>query len=61
MADTGATLDEVVRVTKKANFHTRTLGVGFAGCTLPGANEPLFTVPEWQKWKSAWAYMVNPE
>jgi dihydroxyacetone kinase len=38
-------LDEVVRVGHKANDRTRTLGVAFSGCTLPGASEPLFTVP----------------
>ena len=29
-----------------ANDRTRSFGVAFAGCTLPGAAEPLFTVPE---------------
>ena len=36
----------MVRVTKAANAATRTLGVAFDGCTLPGADKPLFTVPE---------------
>ena len=39
-------LDEVVRVMRLANDRTRTLGVAFSGCTLPGAVHPLFTVPE---------------
>jgi dihydroxyacetone kinase len=39
-------LDEVVRVGQHANDRTRTLGVAFAGCTMPGADHPLFTVPE---------------
>lgn len=39
-------LDEVVRVGQLANDRTRTLGVAFAGCTMPGADHPLFTVPE---------------
>ena len=36
----------VVRVAEAANAATRTLGVAFDGCTLPGADHPLFTVPE---------------
>jgi dihydroxyacetone kinase len=40
----GYSLDEVERVARHANARTRTLGVGFDGCTLPGAREPLFTV-----------------
>ncbi|WP_066518853.1 dihydroxyacetone kinase family protein [Curtobacterium ammoniigenes] len=45
-ADRGDTLDEVVRVAEHANDRTRSLGVAFAGCTLPGSDEPLFTVPD---------------
>lgn len=45
-AEAGLNLDEVERLAIKANHHTRSLGVAFAGCTLPGAAEPLFTVPE---------------
>ncbi|WP_018762182.1 dihydroxyacetone kinase family protein [Arthrobacter sp. 135MFCol5.1] len=45
-AEAGLDLDEVERLATKANHHTRSLGVAFAGCTLPGAAEPLFTVPE---------------
>jgi D-erythrulose 4-kinase len=44
-AEKGYSLDEVVRVGLKANDMTRTMGVAFSGCTLPGATEPLFTVP----------------
>jgi dihydroxyacetone kinase len=44
--DAGYTLAEVERVARHANALTRTLGVAFAGCTLPGAHKPLFTVPE---------------
>src|SRR6478752_4491522 len=35
-------------VFKCANAATRTFGVAFDGCTLPGADEPLFTVPDGQ-------------
>lgn len=44
-AESGLSLDEVERLARKANDSTRTLGVAFAGCTLPGADAPLFTVP----------------
>jgi dihydroxyacetone kinase len=44
-AEAGLPLDAVERLARKANARTRTLGVAFSGCTLPGANEPLFTVP----------------
>ncbi|WP_019819077.1 dihydroxyacetone kinase family protein, partial [Saccharomonospora saliphila] len=42
----GLGIDEVERVGRAANAATRSLGVAFSGCTLPGASEPLFTVPE---------------
>jgi len=45
-AEAGHPLAEVLRLGTKANDQTRTLGVAFAGCTLPGGEEPLFTVPE---------------
>ena len=45
-AEEGADLDEVERVAEHANARTRTLGVAFDGCTMPGADEPLFTVPD---------------
>ncbi len=41
----GKSLDEVIAVFDNVNHRTRTLGVAFAGCTLPGAGHPLFTVP----------------
>ncbi len=47
-ADAGLGLDEVVRLATLANERTRSFGIAFAGCTLPGAQEPLFTVPEGQ-------------
>ncbi len=45
-AEAGLDLDDVERLASLANARTRTLGVAFGGCTLPGADEPLFTVPE---------------
>lgn len=45
-AEAGCPLDEVVRVARLANDRTRSFGVAFTGCTLPGADAPLFTVPE---------------
>ena len=44
-ADLGRPLAEVARLAGLANERTRSFGVAFAGCTLPGADEPLFTVP----------------
>ena len=45
-AEEGADLDAVERIAIHANSRTRSLGVAFSGCTLPGAPAPLFTVPE---------------
>jgi D-erythrulose 4-kinase len=45
-AETGANLDEVERVMRAANSATYSFGVAFHGCTLPGADKPLFTVAE---------------
>lgn len=42
----GRSFEEVVDVFNKVNDRTRTLGVAFSGCTLPGAEAPLFTVPK---------------
>ncbi len=44
-AERGGGLDEAERVAKSAVKATRTFGVAFSGCTLPGAHAPLFTVP----------------
>jgi len=45
-AENGANLDEVERVMRAANAATYSFGVAFHGCTLPGADKPLFTVAE---------------
>ncbi|PYI69053.1 dihydroxyacetone kinase subunit L [Arthrobacter livingstonensis] len=44
-AEEGLNMDEVERLAILANARTRSLGVAFDGCTLPGAPEPLFHVP----------------
>ncbi|KRE70984.1 dihydroxyacetone kinase family protein [Arthrobacter sp. Soil762] len=44
-AATGLDIDEVERIGRAANTATRTFGVAFSGCTMPGASAPLFTVP----------------
>ncbi|WP_028263333.1 dihydroxyacetone kinase family protein [Atopobium fossor] len=44
-AAAGVSFDDLVRITTKANDRTRTMSMGFRGCTLPGAGEPLFHVP----------------
>ncbi|MGX1160862.1 homodimeric dihydroxyacetone kinase [Arthrobacter sp. SLBN-100] len=47
-AEAGLNLDDVERLAIKANHRTRSLGVAFDGCTLPGASDPLFHVPSGQ-------------
>ncbi|WNE98502.1 dihydroxyacetone kinase family protein [Streptomyces luomodiensis] len=45
-AEAGLPLAEVVRLAELANARTRSFGIAFSGCTLPGADAPLFTVPD---------------
>ena len=40
----GDSLDDVEAITRRANDRTRSFGVAFGGCTLPGQSGPLFTV-----------------
>ena len=40
----GDSLDDVAAIARHANARVRTAGVAFAGCTIPGQEEPLFTV-----------------
>jgi dihydroxyacetone kinase len=47
-AEAGADLEEVERLARRANDRTRSIGVAFSGCHLPGADKPLFTVPDGQ-------------
>ncbi|MGO4252642.1 dihydroxyacetone kinase subunit DhaL [Paenarthrobacter sp. TAF1] len=47
-AEAGLNLDDVERLAIKTNYRTRSLGVAFDGCTLPGATDPLFHVPAGQ-------------
>ena len=42
----GDSLDDVEAITRRANAMTRSFGVAFGGCTLPGQDAPLFTVDE---------------
>lgn len=46
--EAGADIDEAERIAWKANDATRSYGVAFDGCTLPGAEEPLFHVESGQ-------------
>lgn len=39
-------MDAVVEIAERANHRTRSFGVAFTGCTLPGADQPLFSVAE---------------
>jgi phosphoenolpyruvate---glycerone phosphotransferase subunit DhaK len=45
-ADFGYDLDEVVRVAKKANENTRSMGVGLSPCYLPQTGKPSFEIGE---------------
>ena len=45
-AEAGYSMDDVVAIAERANDRTRSFGVAFTGCTLPGADHPLFSVPE---------------
>lgn len=45
-AESGEGIDEVFDVAVLANNRTRTFGVAFTGCTLPGSTTPLFSVPK---------------
>jgi dihydroxyacetone kinase len=47
-AEAGMNLDEVESLARLANQRTVSFGVAFRGCTLPGAREPLFVVPDRQ-------------
>lgn len=40
----GADLEGVVRVARKANGHTRSMGVALAPCVHPGTGQPSFTL-----------------
>ncbi|MGG6382233.1 dihydroxyacetone kinase family protein [Paenarthrobacter sp. NEAU-H11] len=45
-AEAGYSMDAVVDIAERANDRTRSFGVAFSGCTLPGADHPLFSVTE---------------
>jgi dihydroxyacetone kinase len=44
--EAGMTIDEVEQIFDRVNHRTRSFGVAFQGCTLPGAQAPLFRVAE---------------
>ena len=46
MAATGASLDEVIRVSQKAIDNTRSVGVGLTPCTLPAVGHPNFEIKD---------------
>jgi len=43
-AESGRDLEGVAEAAQRANAGSRSFGVAFSGCTLPGAREPLFVV-----------------
>ncbi len=46
--EAGADIDTAERVARRAVDATRSLGLAFSGCTLPGASSPNFEVPDGQ-------------
>ncbi len=45
-ADKGYNLDEVLRLTQKANHQTRTMGVALTPCSVPQTRQPSFKLAE---------------
>lgn len=45
-ADNGYSLEDVVRVAKKANDYTRSMGVGLTPCSLPQTGKPSFELED---------------
>jgi len=45
-ARTGASLSEVVDVTKKVGENTVTMGIALSSCQLPGSNKPIFEISD---------------
>ncbi|XP_068231192.1 triokinase/FMN cyclase-like [Palaemon carinicauda] len=46
MAEAGASLEEALTACRKIGGSIGTIGVAASGCTLPGAQSPLFSVPQ---------------
>src|SRR5690606_38149691 len=46
--EAGADIDAAERLARRAVDATRSLGLAFSGCTLPGASSPNFEVPDGQ-------------
>ncbi len=44
--EAGMSIDEVEEIFNRVNHRTRSFGVAFKGCTLPGADHPLFEVAD---------------
>ncbi len=42
----GLSLEEAYRVTAKARDNVFSVGIALSGCTLPGEENPIFTLPE---------------
>ncbi|QZN86434.1 dihydroxyacetone kinase family protein [Cellulomonas sp. C5510] len=45
-AAAGHDLDRVTALAERANARTASFGIAFSGCTLPGADAPLFDLPD---------------
>ena len=59
-AEAGYDLDAVEAVASRANDRTRSFGGAFDGCTLPGAEAPLFTLPDGDRSPGASASTASP-
>jgi dihydroxyacetone kinase len=53
-ADSGLTLAEVTRIASLANDRTRSFGIAFSGCTLPGAGAPPCSMCPRTAWPWDW-------
>ena len=45
-ASAGLEIEDVFAVGERANKRTRSIGIAYSGCTLPGASAPLFVVED---------------
>lgn len=43
-ARAGRSIEDVTELGARANSRTRTIGIAFGGCTVPGATDPMFNV-----------------
>ena len=59
-AEAGYSMDAYVEIAERANDRTRSFGVAFTGCTLPGRGPPAVLRPRGPYGRRAWASTANP-